>query len=49
MKTVIVAVAIVLATVSASAAQKGTAEPGYYPLGYAGDTWTGVFFKKDTS
>lgn len=22
-------------------AQKGTAEPGYYPMGYAADTWTG--------
>src|SRR3712207_444046 len=24
-----------------SAAQKGTAEPDYYPIGYSGNTWTG--------
>ena len=26
----------------ASLAQKGTAEPDYYPMNYTGDTWTGV-------
>jgi hypothetical protein len=24
-----------------SVAQKGTAEPNYYPMGYSGDTWAG--------
>ena len=26
----------------ALAAQQGTAENGYYPTGYQGDTWTGI-------
>jgi hypothetical protein len=32
-----------------SVAQKGKAEPDYYPLGYSGDTWTGgvtAFYNK---
>ena len=30
-------------------AQKGTAEPGYYPVGYHGDTWTGEVTAIDES
>jgi hypothetical protein len=32
----------VFAAACAAAAQKGTAEPDYYPMGFNGDTWTGV-------
>jgi hypothetical protein len=32
---------LTLACCAAAAAQKGTAEPDYYPLNYSGDTWTG--------
>jgi hypothetical protein len=34
-------VTIVIST-GASLGQKGTAEPDYYPMNYAGDTWTGI-------
>jgi len=30
-------------------AQKGTAEPDYYPMGYNGDTWTGEVTATDDS
>jgi hypothetical protein len=32
-----------------SFAQKGTAEPDYYPLGFNGDTWTGEVVTTDDS
>ncbi len=32
---------VMLATAAGAAAQHGTAPPGYYPIGYAADTWTG--------
>ena len=32
---------VFLCSISAAFAQKGTAEPGFYPFGYNGDTWTG--------
>ena len=42
MKTLFLTLAIFLVGAGASTAQKGTAEPGYYPMGYHGDTWTGL-------
>jgi hypothetical protein len=41
MKTLALALAVFLAGAGVSTAQKGTAESDYYPMGYAGDTWTG--------
>lgn len=35
------AIAVIFVAVVVSAAQKGTAEPDYYPMKYSGDTWTG--------
>ena len=32
-----------------AAAQKGTAHPGFYPMGYHGDTWTGEVTAVDAS
>lgn len=37
-----VALILTALCVSITVAQKGTAEPDYYPTGYSGDTWTGV-------
>jgi hypothetical protein len=37
-----ITVTLVLLACSASSAQRGTAEQGYYPPGYRGDTFTGV-------
>ncbi|MBP7476636.1 MAG: hypothetical protein KBF83_14645 [Pyrinomonadaceae bacterium] len=33
--------ALIVITALTVSAQKGTAEPGYYPSGYGGDIWTG--------
>jgi len=33
--------AVILLCAGIAAAQHGTAEPGYYPSGFNGDTWTG--------
>ncbi len=41
MKRVFVALAFLILCNGVSVAQKGTAEPDYYPMGYSGDTWTG--------
>jgi hypothetical protein len=41
MKRLFVALTFVILCASVSVAQKGTAEPDYYPMGYSGDTWTG--------
>ena len=41
MKKLIIAFAFLLFLSGVSLAQKGTAEPDYYPQGYAGDTWSG--------
>ena len=41
MKELIGIAVVVLMSSSASPAQKGTAETGYYPMNYTGDTWTG--------
>ena len=41
MKTLALTLAIFLASTGVSTAQKGTAESDYYPMNYAGDTWTG--------
>jgi hypothetical protein len=32
---------VLLTLAGIAAAQKGTAEPGFYPSGFHGDTWTG--------
>jgi hypothetical protein len=42
MKNVFVVLALIVVCASIAVAQKGTAEPDYYPSGYSGDTWTGV-------
>lgn len=41
MKKLFVALTLMALCAGASAAQKGTAESDYYPMGYYGDTWTG--------
>ncbi|MBV9959834.1 MAG: hypothetical protein JO360_15520 [Acidobacteria bacterium] len=41
MKRLFVAMACVLFCAGVSVAQKGKAEPDYYPMGYAGDIFTG--------
>lgn len=41
MKNLIIAFSLLLFFSGVSTAQKGTAEPGYYPMNYSGDTWTG--------
>src|SRR5258708_3020198 len=41
MKRAFAAVVFVVLYSGVSLAQKGKAEPDYYPLGYSGDTWTG--------
>lgn len=41
MKRIFFALAVLILCAGVSMAQKGTAEPGYYPMGYSGDTWTG--------
>ena len=41
MKKVVVSVVLTLLCIGISVAQHGTAEPGYYPPGFNGDTWTG--------
>ncbi|HKB66837.1 MAG TPA: hypothetical protein VKC61_13355 [Pyrinomonadaceae bacterium] len=40
-KLLLLTIVMVIST-GASLAQKGTAEPDYYPQNYSGDTWTGV-------
>ena len=42
MRKVLLLVVNALIVTGVSLGQKGTAEPDYYPMGYAGDTWTGV-------
>ena len=41
MKKLIIAFTLLLFFSGVSLAQKGTAEPDYYPQGYAGETWSG--------
>jgi hypothetical protein len=41
MKRLSMALAFLILCAGVSMAQKGTAEPDYYPPGYNGDTWTG--------
>ena len=41
MKRLFVAFGSLILCAGISVAQKGKAEPDYYPLGYSGDTWTG--------
>src|SRR3982750_882218 len=42
MPKLLLLIAVVLTSSTLSFAQKGTAESDYYPMNYAGDTWTGV-------
>jgi hypothetical protein len=42
MKRPYLTTAAVLMCAAVSLGQKGTAEPDYYPMGYSGDTWTGI-------
>src|SRR2546428_5016533 len=41
MRKLLVAVALCFIWAGMASAQKGTAEPGFYPGGFQGDTWTG--------
>jgi hypothetical protein len=41
MKRLLVIIALLFICAGTSMAQKGTAEPDYYPQGYSGDTWSG--------
>jgi hypothetical protein len=41
MKRLVVALICLTLCPGVFVAQKGKAEPGYYPMGYSGDTWTG--------
>lgn len=41
MNRLIVAFGCLILCAGVSVAQKGKAEPDYYPMGYSGDTWTG--------
>lgn len=41
MNKAILLLLVMLTSTSVATAQKGTAEPGYYPMNYSGDTWTG--------
>ena len=41
MKKLLIIVSFLFFCAGTSVAQKGTAEPDYYPQGYFGDTWTG--------
>src|SRR5262249_10377688 len=41
MKRLFGAFGCLILCVGVSVAQKGKAEPDYYPMGYSGDTWTG--------
>jgi hypothetical protein len=41
MKRLFAALACLILCAGVSLAQKGKAEPDYYPRGYSGDTWTG--------
>ena len=50
MKKGFAAITFMLVFAGVSIAQKGTAENGYWPMGYSGDTWTGEItaVKEDT-
>jgi hypothetical protein len=41
MNKLILLVVVIFMCTCVSLAQKGTAEPDYYPMNYSGDTWTG--------
>lgn len=41
MNKVILVLVLTLVCSAIAVAQKGTAEPGSYPMNYSGDTWTG--------
>ena len=42
MKRLLVIIVVIFLFAGVTAAQKGTAESDYYPMGYFGDTWTGA-------
>ena len=42
MKSVFVVLTVMVVCAGIATAQKGTAEPDYYPSGYSGDTWSGI-------
>lgn len=41
MKSFVLSLALLLLCTGIAVAQHGTAEPGYYPSGFNGDTWSG--------
>jgi hypothetical protein len=49
MKRSVVALAWIVFCGALSLAQKGKADPDYYPMGYSGDTWTGEVIAVDNS
>ena len=42
MRTLLLIAIVLVVSNGEALAQKGTAETDYYPMNYAGDTWTGV-------
>lgn len=47
MKELILALAFLFVVADLSMAQKGTAGSGYWPVGYTGNTWTGIVTSVD--
>jgi len=47
MKRVLLAMVFLASLRTAAFGQHGSAPPGYYPMGYAGDTWTGEVVSTD--
>lgn len=41
MKNLVVSIALLFICSGIAVGQHGTAEPGYYPMGFNGDTWSG--------
>ena len=49
MNKLLIAPILIVFCIANAYAQKGTAEPDYYPMGYNGDTWTGEVTATDDS
>jgi len=49
MKSLVTALTLIVCCSAHIYAQRGTAEPDYYPQGYTGDTWTGEVKSTDDS
>ena len=49
MNKLLIAAILIVFCIANAYAQKGAAEPDYYPMGYNGDTWTGEVTATDDS